>query len=218
MGGMHGAGRGAERCKIAIAGTGYVGLGNGLLLAQHHEVVALDLLAEKVALLNAGTSPIEDSEVQAALRCGSRCFRATLNPEDAITALPMWWWPRHELRPSENTFDTRSVEAVVADVARLNLCRDGHQIHCPWANGQAPGSLSRTGDILLLSFAGGRPFGITSIPRESSGAARKQPSASRPFFSRAPQQDVPCWSRTARKRRPSSFSPIPTCHARGLFQ
>ena len=121
MGENHKAGRGAARSKIAIAGTGYVGLGNGLLLAQHHEVVALDLLPEKVALLNAGTSPIEDSELQAALRCGSRCFRATLDREDAyngaayvVVATPTNYDPR------KNTFDTRSVEAVVADVARLN--------------------------------------------------------------------------------------------------
>ena len=121
MGENHKTGRGAARSKIAIAGTSYVGLGNGLLLAQDHEVVALDLLPEKVALLNAGTSPIEDSEVQAALRCGSRCFRATLDPADAysgaayvVVATPT------NYDPLKNTFDTRSVEAVVADVARLN--------------------------------------------------------------------------------------------------
>src|SRR6187402_834957 len=69
--------------KIAIAGTGYVGLSNGVLLARNHEVVALDLVREKVEKLNRGESPIVDDDIQTALRSGGLQFRATLDPKDA---------------------------------------------------------------------------------------------------------------------------------------
>ena len=65
--------------KIAIAGTGYVGLSNGVLLSQHNEVVALDIVPEKVALLNAGTCPIVDKELSEYLATRELNFRATLN-------------------------------------------------------------------------------------------------------------------------------------------
>ena len=107
--------------KIAIAGTGYVGLANAMLLAQHHEVVALDIDAAKVARLNARQSPIYDADIAAFLARPALNFRATLDPSDAyegaefvIVSTPT------NYDPARNFFDTRSVEAVVADVARLN--------------------------------------------------------------------------------------------------
>ncbi|MFN9526634.1 MAG: hypothetical protein ACK561_06100 [Pseudomonadaceae bacterium] len=73
--------------KIAIAGLGYVGLANAILLAQHNEVVAVDLVPEKIDLLNRRQSPIEDAEIQAFLDKKTLNFRATLNKNEAYEPL-----------------------------------------------------------------------------------------------------------------------------------
>lgn len=106
--------------KIAIAGSGYVGLSNGVLLARHHEVVALDIVPEKVAMLNRKQSPIVDTELMEYLRMKPLNFRATLDPKDAFTGADfvIISTPTN-YDPERNFFDTSSVEVVIEEVLAI---------------------------------------------------------------------------------------------------
>ena len=113
--------RSFEDLKIAVAGTGYVGLSIATLLSQHHEVIAVDIVPEKVDKINSRISPIVDKEIEEYLKTKPLNLRATLDAESAyrvadfvVIAAPT------NYDPVKNFFDTSSVEAVIEIVKRVN--------------------------------------------------------------------------------------------------
>ena len=107
--------------KIAVVGTGYVGLSNAILLSQSHEVVSLDIVPERIDAINHRVSPITDVEIEEYLKIKTLNLKATLNKEEAYTgadfviiATPT------DYDESTNYFNTGSVEAVARDVMAIN--------------------------------------------------------------------------------------------------
>ena len=118
---MHHKLKGVSKMKIAIAGTGYVGLSNAILLAQHNEVVAVDIIQEKVDMINDKVSPIVDKEIEEYLEnkelnlvATTDAYKAYKDAEFVIISTPT------NYDPEMNYFNTRSVEAVIANVLSIN--------------------------------------------------------------------------------------------------
>ena len=107
--------------KIAVIGTGYVGLSNAVLFSQHHEVVALDVIKEKVDMINQRKSPIVDTELEEYLKNNHLNLKATLDKEETykgatfvVVATPT------NYDPKLNYFDTSTVDHVISDVSKYN--------------------------------------------------------------------------------------------------